>query len=87
MKREKKQIGEKRGFYQPVAKYEKQANISTRTSAKSSSVLKNKKEEKEKRNKEETTTKSNLLKWTVCEEKRHWIKQQKPTWNQWKRSY
>ena len=41
-RKEKKQIGEKRGFYQPVAKYEKQANISTKTSAKSSSVLKKK---------------------------------------------
>ena len=49
------------------------------------SAQKNKKEEKEK--KEETTTKSNLLKWTAREEKGHWIKQQKPTWNQWKRSY
>ena len=39
----KKQIGEKRGFYQPVAKYEKQANVSSRTSAKSSSVLKKRK--------------------------------------------
>ena len=47
----------------------------------------NKKGERKKGNKEETTTKSNLLKWTVREEKRHWIKQQKPTWNQWKRSY
>ena len=46
-RKEKNQIGEKRGFYQPVAKYEKQANISIRTSAMSSSVLKkNKKEEK-----------------------------------------
>ena len=51
------------------------------------SAKKNKKEEIEKGNKEETTTKSNLLKWTVREKKRHWIKQQKPTWNRWKRSY
>ena len=36
----------KRGFYQPVVKYEKQANILTRTSAKSSSVLKKKKTKK-----------------------------------------
>ena len=38
----------KRGFYQPVAKYEKQANISTRTSAKLSSVLKENKGKKKK---------------------------------------
>ena len=59
--KEKNQIGEKRGFYQPVAKYEKQANISTRTSAKSSSVLKKIKKRK-KGNKEEAITKSKLLK-------------------------
>ena len=47
----------KRGFYQPVAKYEKQATISTRTSAKSSSVLKENKEKKQKK-----TAKSNLYK-------------------------
>ena len=49
--KDKNQISEKRGFCQSVAKYEKQANILTRTSAKSSSVLKkkNKKEEKEKK--------------------------------------
>ena len=34
--KEKNQIGEKRRFRQPVAKYEKQANISTKTSANSS---------------------------------------------------
>ena len=44
----------------------------TRTSAKSSSVLKKIKKRK-KGNKEETITKSKLLKWTVREEKRHWI--------------
>ena len=62
MKRKKNQIGEKRGFCLPVAKYkdENQANISTRTSAKSSSVVK--KISKRKKNKEKTTTKSNLLK-------------------------
>ena len=51
------------------------------------SAKKIRKRKKKKRNKEETTTKSNLLKWTVREEKRHWIKHHKPTWNQWKRSY
>ena len=65
--KEKKQIGEKREFYQPVAKYEKQANISTRTSAKSSSVLK----EKKKKKKKKTTAKSNLYKWTTREEDRY----------------
>ena len=51
MKREKSNMW-KRGFCQPLAKYEdeNEANISTRTSAKSSSVLKkNKKEEKKQR--------------------------------------
>ena len=52
----------------------------------SAQKIRRRKKEK-KRNQEETTIKSNLLKWTVREEKRHWIKQQKPTWNQWKRSY
>ena len=47
--KEKNQIGEKQGFYQPVAKYEKQANISTRTSAKSSSVLKKIRKRKKKK--------------------------------------
>ena len=63
--KENNQIGEKQGFCQQVAKYgnENQANILTRNSARSSSVLKkNKKMEKKK------TTKSNLLKWTLQEE-------------------
>ena len=54
--KEKNQIGEKRGFCQPVAKYEKQANISTRTSTKSSSVLK-KIRKRKKGNKEKTNNK------------------------------
>ena len=37
--KEKNQIGENEHFLQPVVKYEKQANISRRTSNKSSSVL------------------------------------------------
>ena len=63
--KEKNQIGEKRGFCQPVEKKEKQANISTRTSAKYSkyfdknlrqvalSAQKNKKEEKETKKKQQ----------------------------------
>ena len=59
MKGEKNQIGEKRGFCQPVAKHEKQANISTRISAKPSSVLKKQERGKtqKKRKKEETNNK------------------------------
>ena len=45
--KKKNQIGEKQGFCQPVAKFEdeNQANISTRTFAKSSSVLKKRRKE------------------------------------------
>ena len=46
----------KRGFYQPVAKYEKKANISTRTSAKSSSVLGKKEEKKTKKKQQQNLT-------------------------------
>jgi len=49
MKREKIRKVKKRGFCQPVAKSENQANISTRTSAKSSSMLKKEKLKKKKK--------------------------------------
>jgi hypothetical protein len=72
MKNTTKKSVRKRGFFQPVAKHEdeEQANISTRTSAKSSSVLNKKEKQKKKQQK------SNLLEFSRQDANRHWMKDQ-----------